>query len=108
MASNLIEGKGHRQGRWTRSEHVRFLQALKLYGRDWRSVMAFVKTRTSTQSRSHAQKFLQKIKKKGTTLQEFLKKLDFENLEKLTACEIGFDEDVDLGLHAVNDPETKQ
>jgi hypothetical protein len=37
-----------------------------------------------------------------------LKKLDFENLEKLTACEIGFDEDVDLGLHAVNDPETKQ
>jgi len=37
-----------------------------------------------------------------------LKKLDFENLEKLTACEIGFDEDVDLGLHAVNDPDTKQ
>jgi hypothetical protein len=34
-------------------------------------------------------------------------KLDFENLEKLTACEIGFDEDVDLGLHAVNDPDKK-
>jgi hypothetical protein len=41
-------------------------------------------------------------------LQDFLKKLDFENLEKLTACEIGFDEDVDLGLHAVNDPDTRQ
>ena len=51
---------------------------------------------------------MQKIKKKGTTLQDFLKKLDFENLEKLTACEIGFDEDVDLGLHAVNDPDLKQ
>jgi len=36
-----------------------------------------------------------------------LKKLDFENLEKLTACEIGFDEEIDLALHAVNDPEVK-
>ena len=41
-------------------------------------------------------------------MQEFLKKLDFENLEKLTACEIGFDEEIDLGLHAVNDPEVRE
>lgn len=32
-----------------------------------------------------------------------MKKLDFENLERLTSHEIGFDEEVDLGLNAVND-----
>jgi hypothetical protein len=37
-----------RQGRWTRSEHIRFIQALTLYGRDWRRVQLYVKTRTST------------------------------------------------------------
>jgi predicted DNA-binding transcriptional regulator YafY len=58
MASNLIEGKGHRQGRWTRSEHVRFLQALKLYGRDWRSVEPQL-------NRDHLRKsFCKKLRKK--------------------------------------------
>lgn len=55
--------------------------------------MVYVKTRTSTQSRSHAQKFLTKIKRKGVTLLQFLDSIDFDNLDKLSACEIGYDED---------------
>lgn len=77
--------KTARLGRWTRSEHIRFIQALTLYGRDWRKVQLYVKTRTSTQARSHAQKFIVKIKKKGSDLQSFLRSIDFNNLENLTA-----------------------
>ena len=51
------------QGRWTRDEHKLFLEAIQLYGREWRMVQTAVKTRTSAQIRSHAQKYFQKLSK---------------------------------------------
>ena len=45
-----------RTGRWTQKEHMAFLEGLNLYGRNWSKVAQLVKTRTSTQVRSHAQK----------------------------------------------------
>ncbi|CAI2371121.1 unnamed protein product [Moneuplotes crassus] len=45
-------------GRWTEEEHYRFLLAVKKYGKDWKKIEEFVRTRSSTQSRSHAQKVL--------------------------------------------------
>lgn len=39
-------------------------------------------TRTSTQARSHAQKFFVKIEKRNKSLEDFLKDLDLSNLEK--------------------------
>jgi SHAQKYF class myb-like DNA-binding protein len=53
----------YRTGRWTREEHVRFVEALKIYGKDWGKVQQHVGSRSSTQARSHAQKFFQKIEK---------------------------------------------
>jgi SHAQKYF class myb-like DNA-binding protein len=44
-------------GRWSSKEKMRFLQALQKYKRNWKAVEQHVKTRTSTQARSHAQKF---------------------------------------------------
>lgn len=44
-------------GRWSSKEKLRFLQALQKYKRNWKAVELHVKTRTSTQARSHAQKF---------------------------------------------------
>jgi SHAQKYF class myb-like DNA-binding protein len=35
-------------------EHLRFLKALKIYGKEWRKVQQLVGSRTSTQARSHA------------------------------------------------------
>lgn len=35
-------------GRWTRDEHYRFLEALKLYGKEWKRVQQHVCTRSST------------------------------------------------------------
>jgi len=42
------QGNDLRQGRWTKEEHFRFLEALKLYGKEWRKVQLHVRTRTST------------------------------------------------------------
>jgi SHAQKYF class myb-like DNA-binding protein len=47
-----------KQGRWTKEEHYKFLEAIQIYGRDWKKVQYYVGTRTSTQARSHAQKVL--------------------------------------------------
>ena len=37
-----------RTGRWTREEHFRFLEALKLFGKEWKRVQQHVGTRSST------------------------------------------------------------
>lgn len=46
---------------WYIDEHLKFLEAIQKYGRDWKKVQSHVGTRSSTQSRSHAQKFFKKI-----------------------------------------------
>ena len=52
-----------------------------MYGKDWKHVQEHVGTRTSTQARSHAQKFFQKLEKRNKTLDEFLSTLDVDNME---------------------------
>ena len=56
-------------GRWTKEEHNRFIEAIINFGNDWKKVQKYVSTRTSTQARSHAQKFLMKLRNS-----EFFKK----------------------------------
>jgi SHAQKYF class myb-like DNA-binding protein len=53
-AIKLDELSQIRNGRWKKDEHFRFLKALKIHGKEWRRVQDYVKTRTSTQARSHA------------------------------------------------------
>jgi SHAQKYF class myb-like DNA-binding protein len=62
-------------GRWLPDEHRRFIEALLKFGNEWKSVQRYVGTRSSTQARSHAQKFFVKI---GKTKIENLS-LDFAN-----------------------------
>eukprot|EP01032_Pedospumella_encystans_P023785 gene23785-26917_t len=58
---------GHEStGRWTRPEHELFLQALKKYGKEWKKVAGMVKTRTVVQTRTHAQKYFQKLTKSSS------------------------------------------
>lgn len=53
-----------RQGRWLTQEHIRFVKGCLLYGNNWKKVKECVKTRSSAQIRSHAQKYLIKLCKK--------------------------------------------
>jgi SHAQKYF class myb-like DNA-binding protein len=50
-------------GRWTALEHELFLQGLERYGKNWKAIERVVGTRTSTQARSHAQKYFLKADK---------------------------------------------
>ncbi len=59
-------------GRWQPEEHERFIQAIMKYGNEWKSVQKHVGSRSSTQARSHAQKFFVKMKKAN-----LLSNLDF-------------------------------
>jgi len=51
-------------GRWQPDEHQRFVEAILKFGNEWKQVQKYVKTRSSSQARSHAQKFFYKLKKK--------------------------------------------
>lgn len=58
---------GTNAGRWTDEEHNKFLEALQLHGKNWNKVHKHVGTRTSAQTRSHAQKYFNKLTKKNPT-----------------------------------------
>ena len=54
-------------GRWNQDEHIRFIKGCLLYGNNWKKVKKYVKSRSSAQIRSHAQKYLIKLNKKYHT-----------------------------------------
>lgn len=58
--------ESNQEGRWSAQEHDRFEKAMSLYGKDWKKVVEFVRTRSILQVRSHAQKHFLKQKKRNT------------------------------------------
>ena len=64
ITNTLTTASSNLNGRWTNEEHIRFLKGCLLYGNNWKKVENYVKSRTSSQIRSHAQKFLIKLNKK--------------------------------------------
>ena len=51
-------------GRWSQKEHLLFIKGCLLYGNNWKKVKKYIQTRSCSQIRSHAQKYLKKINKK--------------------------------------------
>ena len=82
-------------GRWTRQERIKFAEAIYRFGMDWKKIKEYIATRNLKQLRSHAQKFLYKLKN-----DKFIEKkgLDFKKMnwqqslkylkEKLTGQEL--------------------
>ena len=48
---------------WTDEEHDRFLDAVRLYGRNWAEITRYVGTRSRQSVYSHSQKFRKRVKK---------------------------------------------
>ena len=59
--NSLTSSSSYLNGRWSYDEHIRFLKGCLLFGNNWKKVENYVKSRTSSQIRSHAQKFLIKL-----------------------------------------------
>ena len=67
--SNKKTNENYQSGRWTENEHQKFLEGILKYGNEWKRVQEIIKTRSSTQARSHAQKFFLRMKKSVTNPQ---------------------------------------
>ena len=66
------EGRGH----WTDLEHEKFLEGIRLFGKDWRRLKTHIGTRSEAQIRSHAQKYFFKMhKKEGNVICDITGKL---------------------------------
>jgi SHAQKYF class myb-like DNA-binding protein len=86
------DAESKKTGRWSMDEHFRFIEALQLYGKEWKRVQQHVGSRSSTQARSHAQKFFVKLEKRGQRLEDFLSTLDLEQVRN-RMLEAGSDQD---------------
>ncbi|CAI2382520.1 unnamed protein product [Moneuplotes crassus] len=54
-------------GKWSDREHARFVNYLKIYGKNWEKLEGLIPTRNSLQIKSHCQKYLNDIKKEFNT-----------------------------------------
>jgi len=62
ITSSNSETEESNGGRWSKEEQTRFAEAVYKFGNDWKRIQRHVGTRNITQIRSHAQKFLMKLK----------------------------------------------
>ena len=81
-SENNINGNKFQTGRWSEKEHQKFIEGILRYGNEWKNVQNIIKTRSSTQARSHAQKFFLRLRK--TIPQE-----SFNNHDKIFKYIIG-------------------
>jgi SHAQKYF class myb-like DNA-binding protein len=70
--------KIYSKGRWSKEERQQFALSLKEYGPDWKKISNIIKTRSSNQIISHAQKFLPKLVTNTYIIQ---KGIDIKNLD---------------------------
>ena len=78
----IEEETGNKIGRWRPEEHKKFIEAIIKFGNNWKDVQKYIDTRTSTQARSHAQKYFEKMKKNKYL--KFFKPLNIDYSENFT------------------------
>lgn len=71
-----------RGGRWTADEHERFLAGFRIHGHKWKRVQQVVRTRSVTQVRTHAQKYLLKVAKLKAEKKQSNKVIDVVSLNE--------------------------
>ena len=64
LCDDNVDGK--LGGRWTKDEQRKFVEALQIYGKNWKKIEQYLETRSGSQIRSHAQKYFKKLNEKMT------------------------------------------
>jgi SHAQKYF class myb-like DNA-binding protein len=67
-AQQYYSSQDHKQvtlGRWSKEDHDKFVEGLRLFGKDWKKIEEFIGTRTGSQIRSHAQKYFRRQSSSG-------------------------------------------
>ena len=59
---SCTDSENSNNGRWSKEEQNLFAEAVLKFGNDWKNIQNHVSSRNITQVRSHAQKFLMKLK----------------------------------------------
>ena len=85
-------------GRWSDDEHKKFLKGIIEYGNKWKKIQNIIITRSSTQARSHAQKFFLRIKndlklKKNNIVKDNLNKNENFSIKYFFELLTDFDKD---------------
>ena len=80
LSKEIESNIAYTSGRWLPQEHCPFIEAIFLFGNEWRKVERYIKTRTSAQARSHAQKFFINLQKRF--VDENIQKLSMLNLNE--------------------------
>lgn len=75
---------------WTKEEHQMFLDGLELFGKNWKEISKYVKSRTSEQCRSHGQKHFIKLQENRVSKRDMADRyLSFQLPEKPEMRSIG-------------------
>ena len=103
-----IEKNNLNGGRWSKDEQRRFAEAVLKFGNDWKKIQNHISSRNITQVRSHAQKFLMKLKenkflqKKGMELS-----LSWTKVMNYLRSTLSYDELKEV-LFSVEQPDNKK
>ena len=103
-----IENNNLNGGRWSKDEQRRFAEAVLKFGNDWKKIQNHISSRNITQVRSHAQKFLMKLKenkflqKKGMELS-----LSWTKVMNYLRSTLSYDELKEV-LFSVEQPDNKK
>ncbi|KAH7479398.1 hypothetical protein PRIC1_009064 [Phytophthora ramorum] len=102
---NVNPNQSIRGGRWTADEHERFLEGFRIHGHKWKRVQQVVRTRSVTQVRTHAQKYLLKVAKLKAEKKQGSKTADMATLAAEQQLESAAADSVDGSNTAPSTPE---
>ena len=88
-----IESSYNKNGRWTKEEQKKFAEAILKFGNDWKKIENYINSRSITQIRSHAQKYLIKLKQNEILQKKGLKQnLSWNKIMNLLKNIFSYDE----------------
>lgn len=101
----------NKNGRWTKEEQKKFAEAVLKFGNNWKKIENYINSRNITQIRSHAQKYLIKLKQNEIFQKKGLKQnLSWTKIMNLLKNVLSYDElkDILFSIDEFESPKLKK